>query len=102
GAMRAIAHQERCAQDARSRRPGRADLQAIRSSDYAAVGRGRGELKRLLQAIDRDTWIRNAASELMADDPDPQLAASFDRAGRLRADAIQASDELASALAAAK
>src|SRR2546430_2319666 len=100
GAMRAIVQQERWAQDALARRPNRADLQAIRSSDYAAVGRGRGELKRLLQAIDRGTWIRNTAAELMADDADPQLAASFDRAGRLRADAIQASDELASALAA--
>jgi hypothetical protein len=102
GAMRAIVQQERWAQDALARRPNRADLQAIRSSDYAAVGRGRGELKRLLQAIDRGTWTRNTAAELMADDPDPQLAASFDRAGRLRADAIQASDELASALAEAK
>ena len=102
GAMRAIVQQERWAQDALARRPNRADLQAIRSSDYAAVGRGRGELKRLLQAIDRGTWIRNTAAELMGDDPDPQLAASFDRAGRLRADAIQASDELASALAEAK
>src|SRR2546430_4847331 len=102
GARRAIGRQERWAQDALARRPNRADLQAIRSSDYAAVGRGRGELKRLLQAIDRGTWIRNTAAELMADDPDPQLAASFDRAGRLRADAIQASDELASALAEAK
>jgi hypothetical protein len=102
GAMRAIVQQERWAQDALARRPNRGELQAIRSSDYAAVGRGRGELKRLLQAIDRGTWIRNTAAELMADDADPQLAASFDRAGRLRADAIQASDELASALAEAK
>ena len=102
GAMRAIVQQERWAQDALARRPNRGDLQAIRSSDYAAVGRGRGELKRLLQAIDRGTWIRNTAAELMADDADPQLAASFDRAGRLRADAIQASDELASALAETK
>src|SRR2546422_9750424 len=102
GAMRAIVQQERWAQDALARRPNRADLQAIRAGDYAAVGRGRGELKRLLQAIDRGTWIRNTAAELMADDADPQLAASFDRAGRLRADAIQASDELASALAETK
>src|SRR5438105_8964789 len=102
GAMRATAQQERWAQDALARRPSRADLQAIRSSDYAAVGRGRGELKRLLQAIDRDTWIRNTAAELMLDDADPQLAATFDRAARMRADAILAADELASALAEAK
>src|SRR5207248_6888709 len=102
GAMRAVVRQGGGAQDALARRPNRADLQAIRSSDYAAVGRGRGELKRLLQVIDRGTWIRNTAAELMADDPDPQLAASFDRAGRLRSDAIQAADELASALTEAK
>src|SRR2546430_1069342 len=101
-ALRAIAQQERWAQDALSRRPDRTELQAIRSSDFTAVGRGRGELKRLLQAIDRATWMRNTAAELMLDDADPQLAATFDRAARMRADAIQAADELASALAEAK
>jgi hypothetical protein len=102
GMTRAIAQQERWAQDALARRPTGSELQAIRSSDYAAVGRGRAELKRLLQAIDRGTWIRNTAADLMAEDADPQLAASFDRAARLRADAIQGADELASALAEAK
>src|SRR5438270_712402 len=97
-ALRAIAQQERWVQDALARRPDRSELQAIRSSDFTAVGRGRGALKRLLQAIDRGTWIRNTAAELMLDDADPQLAATFDRAARLRADAIQAADELASAL----
>src|SRR5437868_5648394 len=101
-ALRAIAQQERWAQDALSRRPDRTELQAIRSSDFTAVGRGRGELRRLLQAIDRATWIRNTAAELLLDDADPQLAATFDRAGRMRADAILAADELASALAEAK
>jgi hypothetical protein len=101
-ALRAINQQERWAQDALSRRPDRTELQAIRSSDFTAVGRGRGELKRLLQAIDRATWIRNTAAELMLDDADPQLAATFDRAARMRADAILAADELASALAEAK
>jgi hypothetical protein len=101
-AVRAIAQQERWAQDALARRPDRTELQAIRSSDFTAVGRGRGELKRLLQAVDRATWIRNTSAELMLDDSDPQLAATFDRAGRIRADAIQAADELASALTEAK
>lgn len=100
--IRAMAQQERWAQQALAARPTRAQLDAIRSSDFNAVGRARGDLKRLLQAIDRATWIRNTAAELMADDPDPELAATFDRAGRMRAEAVQAADELASALEEAK
>jgi hypothetical protein len=102
GAVRAIAQQERWAQQALASRPTRSQLDAIRSSDYAAVGRARGDLKRLLQAIDRGTWIRNTSAELMADDTDPELARAFDRAGRIRTEAVQAADELASALAEAK
>jgi hypothetical protein len=97
-----IAQQERWAQDAVSGRPSASQLDAIRSGDFNAVGRARAALKRLLQAIDRGTWIRNTAGELMGGDADPQLAATFDRAGRLRSEAIQAADELASALAEAK
>jgi hypothetical protein len=101
-AIRAIAQQERWAQDALAGRPSRNQLDAIRSGDYGAVGRARTEFKRLLQAIDRGTWIRNTAADLLMDDPDPQLAAAFDRAGRLRSEALQAADELAAALAEAK
>jgi len=100
--VRTVSQQERWAEDAVAARPGRSQLDAIRSGDYQAVGRGRTELKRLLQAIDRGTWIRNTTAELMADDADPRLPAAFDRAGRLRSDAVQAADELASALAEAK
>jgi hypothetical protein len=100
--IRAIAQQERWAQQALAARPTRTQLDAIRSSDYNAVGRARGDLKRLLQAIDRGTWIRNTAAQLISDDPDPELVATFDRAGRMRAEAVQAADELASALAEAK
>lgn len=102
GAVRAIAQQERWAQQALASRPTRSQLDAIRSSDYAAVGRARGDLKRLLQAIDRGTWIRSTSAELMADDTDPELARAFDRAGHMRTEAVQAADELASALAEAK
>ncbi|HZR08143.1 MAG TPA: hypothetical protein VFA79_06145 [Myxococcales bacterium] len=101
-ALRAIAQQERWAQQALAARPTRAQLDAIRASDYAAVGRGRGDLKRLIQAIDRGTWIRNTAAEALAEGPDPELARAFDRAGRMRTEAVQAADELASALADAK
>ena len=102
GMLRTISQQEHWAQDAVAGRPNRSQLDAIRAGDYQAVGRGRTELKRLLQAIDRGTWIRNTSAEMMVDDPDPRLAATFDRAGRMRMEAIQAADELASALSQAK
>jgi hypothetical protein len=101
-AIRAIGQQESWAQQAISTRPSRAELDAVRSGDFNAVGRARTAFRRLIQAIDRGTWIRNTASQLMVDDPDLRLAASFDRAGRLRFEAIQAADELSSALAEAK
>jgi hypothetical protein len=99
---RALAQQERWTQDALARRPTAEQLDAIRNSDYAAVGRGRAELKRLLQAADRGTWIRDTTAELMRDDNDPRLLQQFERGGRLRADALGAADELAGALAEAK
>ncbi|HET7788476.1 MAG TPA: hypothetical protein VIR81_06800 [Myxococcales bacterium] len=100
--FRALAQQERWTQDALARRPTAEQLDAIRNSDYAAVGRGRAELKRLLQAADRGTWIRETTAELMRDDSDPRLLQQFERGGRLRADALGAADELAGALAEAK
>jgi len=100
--FRALSQQERWTQDALARRPTAEELDAIRNSDYAAVGRGRAELKRLLQAADRGTWIRDTTAELMRDDDDPRLQQQFERGGRLRADALGAADELAGALAEAK
>src|SRR3954469_23490864 len=100
--LRALSQQERWSQDAVAQRPTAEQLDAIRASDYAAVGRGRAELKRLLQAVDRGTWIRDTTVELMRDDNDPRLLQQFDRAGRIRAEALGAADELAGALADAK
>lgn len=100
--LRALSQQERWSQDALAQRPTAEQLDAIRASDYAAVGKGRAELKRLLQAVDRGTWIRDATVELMREDDDPRLLQQFDRAGRLRTDALQAGDELAGALAESK
>ncbi len=100
--IRSIAQQERWAQDAVAARPTRSQLDAIRSGDYQAVGRARAELKRLVQAIDRGTWIRNTTAELLADEQDPYFIAAFDRAGRVRSEAVQAADELAAALAETK
>ncbi|HTO98083.1 MAG TPA: hypothetical protein VMK66_13630 [Myxococcales bacterium] len=101
-ALRMVAQQERWANQALASRSTPAQLEAIRTSDYNAVGRGRGDLKRLIQAIDRGTWVRNTSADLMAQDPDPELGRTFDRAGRTRAGAVQAADEVARALAEAK
>ena len=97
--MRQISQQERWAQQALDGRPTPDTLERIRGGDPASVGPGRKELKKLIQAIDRGTWVRDTAAELLREDGDPGLAVDFDRGGRLRADAIQAADALASALA---
>jgi len=99
---RALSQQERWSQDALNQRLSPPQLDDIRNSDYAAVGRGRAELKRLLQAVDRGTWIRDTTAELMREDDDPRLVQQFDRGGRMRAEALGAADELAGALADAK
>src|ERR1041384_8046386 len=96
---RQLQQQERWAQQALEARPTQEQLDRIRAGDQAAVNAGRKELGRLLQAIDRGTWIRDAAAEMIREDGEPTLTQDFDRGGRIRHDAIQAADELASALA---
>lgn len=101
--LRAMAQQERWAQQALDARPAPQQLDRIRQSDFSAVAAGRKELQRLVQAIDRGTWVRDTAAELLRQDPaDGQLAQQFDRGGSLRTQALQAADELASALAQAR
>jgi len=100
--LRELTRQERWAQQALDARPARDQLDAIRGSDYGSVAAARKEFQKLAMAIDRGTWIRETAAEMMRDDHDPQLAQEFDRGGRLRIAAIQAADELADALADAK
>ncbi len=100
--LREMTRQERWAKEALDARPAKDQLESIRSSDFGSVGAARKELQRLIQACDRATWIRDTTLELLRDDNDPQLAQGFDRAGRLRGEALQAADELASALAEAK
>ena len=99
--LRELTRQERWAQQALDARPAKDQLESIRASEYGSVGAARKELQKLILAADRGTWIRDTTLELARDDNDPQLAHGFDRAGRLRSDAVQAADELASALAEA-
>ena len=100
--LREIGRQERWARQAIDAKPAKDQLESIRGSDYGSVGAARKEFVKLVQAVDRATWIRDTTAELMRDDRDPQLLHAFDRAGALRVDALQAADELASALADAK
>jgi len=100
--LREVSRQERWAQQAVEARPSPEQLERIRSSDYEAVSAARKELRRLIQAIDRGTWVREALLEAMRDDDDPQLLREFDQAGGLRKEAVAAADELADSLADAK
>ena len=101
--LKEVEKQERWAQDAVSARPPSEELARIRSGDPESLRSGRKALRRLVGAVDRGTWIRDAAVESLRDDgDDPALAADFERAGRTRNDALQAADELAAALAEAR
>ena len=100
--LRELTRQERWAQQALDARPTRDQLDAIRGSDYGSVGAARKEFQKLIMAVDRGTWIRETAAEMLREEHDPQLAAEFDRGGRLRIEAAQAADELADALADAR
>jgi hypothetical protein len=97
--MRQVMRQDMWAQQAVDSRPNQRQLERIRSGqDQASMDRARKELTKLLQAIDRGTWIRDTVGDLMREDNDPRLAQEFDRAGHLRADAARAAGELADAL----
>jgi hypothetical protein len=100
--LRELTRQERWAQQALDARPDKEQLESIRGGDFGSVGAARKELQKLIQAVDRATWIRETTAELMQNDDTPQLVQGFDRAGRLRNDALQAADELANALSEAK
>jgi hypothetical protein len=97
--MRQAMRQDLWAQQALNSRPTPQQLETLRSGrDQASTQRARKELTNLMQAVDRATWIRDTTSELMREDGDPRLAQEFDRAGRLRADALRAAGETADAL----
>jgi hypothetical protein len=97
--MRQVMRQDLWAQQALNSRPTQPQLDQLRSGrDPDSMKRARKELSNLFQAVDRATWIRDTISELMREDGDPRLAQEFDRAGRLRADALRAAGETADAL----
>jgi hypothetical protein len=85
-------------------RPAQDELEAVRSGDADAVSDARKRFRRLLMAIDRTVWIREAEVRALREAHGDALAedeavAGFDRAGRQRVDAFGAADELAKVLA---
>lgn len=95
-----VSKQERWAQDAVAAKLSPEDLVRVRRGDEDAVRSGRKTLRKLVSAVDRGTWIRDAAVESMREDgQEAGLVADFEGAGRTRNEALQAADELATALA---
>src|SRR5258706_11574877 len=99
--LRELAREERWARQAIDARPAKDQLESIRGGDYGSVGAARKEFVKLVQAVDRATWIRDASAELLREDHDPELVRQFDPAGALRIDAPNPADQLASALSQA-
>src|SRR5437773_351462 len=69
--LRELTRQERWAQQALDARPTRDQLDAIRGSDYGSVGAARKEFQKLIMAVDRGTWIRETAAEMLREERGP-------------------------------
>jgi hypothetical protein len=105
--VREIAQQQRWTGEAVAGRPAAEELEAVRSGDADAVSDARKRLRRLLMAVDRTVWIREAEIRAIREAQGDAIAedeavAGFDRAGRQRVDALVAADDLAKALADSK
>ena len=105
--VREIAQQQRWTGEAVAGRPAAEELDAVRAGDADAVSDARKRFRRLLMAVDRTVWIREAEVRSLRDAQGDAIAedeavAGFERAGRQRADALAAADDLAKALADSK
>jgi hypothetical protein len=105
--VREIAQQQRWTGEAVAGRPAAEELDAVRGGDADAVSDARKRFRRLLMAVDRTVWIREAEVRALREVQGDAIAedeavAGFDRAGRQRADALAAADDLAKALADSK
>jgi hypothetical protein len=105
--VREIAQQQRWTGEAVAGRPAAEELDAVRAGDADAVSDARKRFRRLLMAVDRTVWIREAEVRALRDVQGDAIAedeavAGFDRAGRQRADALAAADDLAKALGDSK
>jgi hypothetical protein len=104
---REIAQQQRWTGEAVAGRPAPDELDAVRAGDADAVSDARKRFRRLLMAVDRTVWIREAEVRALREAQGDALAedeavAGFDRAGRQRVDALAAADDLGRALADSK
>src|SRR5256885_10968078 len=104
---REIAQQHRWTGEPVAGRPAAEELDAVRAGDADAVSDARKRFRRLLMAVDRTVWLREAEVRALREAQGDAIAedeavAGFDRAGRQRADALAAADDLAKALADSK
>ena len=100
----AIRQEHRWASEEIGHRLSAEDLTQVRGGDSRAARDGRRRLLRLLDALDRVAWMREATPRgLWASVEEPgdqdELAFRFARAAQLRHDALAEADELAEALA---
>jgi hypothetical protein len=98
-----IRQEHRWAADQIGRRVTEEDLARVRSGELQASRAARVKFVRLVDGIDRATWIREATPRgIWASAYDPpdmdELAFRFERAGLLRRQAMAEADELADAL----
>ena len=101
--LREIDRQRRWAADALAARPPADELDAVREGDKDAIADTRKRFRRLLTAVERATWIREAVPEVLRGSADPdRLLAAFDAAGRNRNEALSAADVTARALATSR
>jgi hypothetical protein len=101
--LREIDRQRRWAADALAARPPADELDAVRDGDRDAIADTRKRFRRLLTAVERATWIREAVPEVLRGSSDPdRLVAAFDATGRDRNDALSAADATAKALASSR
>jgi hypothetical protein len=101
--LREIDRQRRWAADAVAARPPADELDAVRDGDKDAITDTRKRFRRLLTAVERATWIREAVPEVLRGSAEPdRLVAAFDAAGRDRNEALSAADATAKALASSR
>ena len=101
--LREIDRQRRWAADALAAHPQGDELDAVRDGNKNAIADTRKRFRRLLTAVERATWIREAVPEVLRGSAEPdRLLAAFDAAGRDRNEALSAADATARALATSR